>query len=172
MTTNGHEDFPADLLDQTVCHCFGITYGVIREAVRKNHFKGIEQVTKYCQAGGGCHGCMADIRKIIDRTRHEFQLDLLEQQKWGKKKTRSTIPAIKRIRLIEDCLKQDVRALLDGTVREVKLIHIEGDQIELKLIADGPSDELYGQWLGKIQTVLREKVDQYIVAIQAKNSEQ
>lgn len=168
MTEQGREDLPASPLDPLVCHCFGITFDIIRDAVRENHFKGIEQVTRYCRAGGGCRGCMGEIRQIIDQTRHEFGLDKIEQQKWEKKKTRSNVPVIKRIRLIEACLRRDIRSLLDGTGVDVKLIHIDGDEVELKLITDGPSDELYGKWLGKIQTILRKNVDQWIVAVQVK----
>lgn len=168
MTEPVGRDLPANVLDPLVCHCFGITYGVIREAVRENHFKGIEQVTQYCQAGGGCRGCMGDIREIIDLTRHEFGLDKIEREKWKKKETRSNIPVIKRIRLIEDCLKKEVRVLLDGAGVDVKLIHIDGDEVELKLMGNEPCDELYGRWLGEIQSLLRKNVDEWIVAVRVK----
>jgi NifU-like protein len=167
MTTNEPKHLSAETLDQTICYCFGITYGVIREAVRENHFKGIEQVTRYCRAGGGCRGCMGDIRRIIDATRHEFGLDRIEREKSEARTSRSSMPVIKRIRLIEGCLKGEVRAMLEGVVADVKLVHIEGDEVEVKLEAQG-EEVVYEEWLGKIQGVLREKVDSYIVVVRAK----
>ena len=152
-------------LDQIVCFCFGVTLGAIREAVRTNHFKGIEQITRYCSAGGGCRGCQADIRRIIDQTREEFDLDRLEREKWTGKKNQNSMPVIKKLRLVEQCLEHEVKAILDDSVEAARLIHIDGDNLEIKLISRQQDDDFYGHWLKKIQVILREHVDKNIVAV-------
>lgn len=154
--------------EQIVCHCFGVTQGAIREAVRTNHFKGIEQITRYCYAGGGCRGCQGDIREIIDRTREEFGLDRLEREKWAGKQRKGSMPVIKKLRLVEQCLQGEVQAILDDSIEAVQLIHIEGDEMEIKLITNCRDDDFYDLWLAKIQAILREKVDENIVAVKVR----
>ena len=41
----------------------------IEQVVRDNSLATVEQVTNYSKAGGGCEGCLEEIREIIDRTR-------------------------------------------------------------------------------------------------------
>lgn len=49
-----------------VCTCFGISERSIENAIRTRSLHTIEQVTKACNAGGGCRSCHPLIEDILD----------------------------------------------------------------------------------------------------------
>ncbi len=56
--------------DEIICQCFQVKESVIRAAIEANNLTRIEQVTKSCEAGGGCHSCHILIQLFIDQHRH------------------------------------------------------------------------------------------------------
>jgi len=48
-----------------VCYCFSVTERKIREVIRANNLRTVEDVTHYCKAGGGCGTCHEDIEDIL-----------------------------------------------------------------------------------------------------------
>ncbi|MBI4383230.1 MAG: (2Fe-2S)-binding protein [Nitrospinae bacterium] len=55
--------------DEIVCKCLQIPESVIRNCIEENGLTEIEQVTRACQAGGGCHTCHMLIQLFIDQNR-------------------------------------------------------------------------------------------------------
>ncbi|OGK06523.1 MAG: Fe-S cluster assembly protein NifU, partial [Candidatus Riflebacteria bacterium GWC2_50_8] len=51
---------------QVICKCFWVDEHKIREVISENKLKTVEEVTHYTKAGGGCGGCVPDIKRILD----------------------------------------------------------------------------------------------------------
>lgn len=49
-----------------VCTCFGVSEKSIESAINKSALRTISQVTKACNAGGGCRSCHPLIEDILD----------------------------------------------------------------------------------------------------------
>lgn len=49
-----------------ICSCFGVSEETIEKVVRENYCETVEEVTKICNAGGGCGSCRFLIQEIID----------------------------------------------------------------------------------------------------------
>ena len=58
---------PSEDPEDVVCKCFGISGEEIREVVKLNGLKTVEQVTHYTKAGGGCSTCHPEIQEILRR---------------------------------------------------------------------------------------------------------
>lgn len=53
--------------DDIICQCHQVTESVIRSRIAENDLSSVEQVTKACEAGGGCHSCHMLIQLFIDQ---------------------------------------------------------------------------------------------------------
>jgi NifU-like protein len=49
-----------------ICTCFGVSEKSIERAIRTESLRTIEQVTRACNAGGGCHSCHPLIEDILE----------------------------------------------------------------------------------------------------------
>jgi bacterioferritin-associated ferredoxin len=49
-----------------ICTCFGVSEETIEKVIMKNSLATIEEVTDFCNAGGGCGSCQPLIQEIID----------------------------------------------------------------------------------------------------------
>lgn len=49
-----------------ICTCFGVSEKSIESAINKSALRTISQVTKACNAGGGCRSCHPLIEDILD----------------------------------------------------------------------------------------------------------
>ena len=52
-------------LEKVVCNCFGVTNGMIKEAV-ENGASTLEEVQEVTGAGTVCGGCMDDVQRLVD----------------------------------------------------------------------------------------------------------
>lgn len=52
-------------MEQTICHCFGVSAQDIADAVN-NGATSFEEVQDATQAGTGCGGCEDDARALVD----------------------------------------------------------------------------------------------------------
>ncbi|MEA2174465.1 MAG: NifU-like protein [Blastocatellia bacterium] len=48
-----------------ICTCFGVSEKTIEDEIRTGSLRTIKQVTKACNAGGGCHSCHPLIEDIL-----------------------------------------------------------------------------------------------------------
>ena len=52
--------------DEIICKCYQVSESTIRSCIESVNLTTIEQVTKACEAGGGCHSCHILIDLFID----------------------------------------------------------------------------------------------------------
>ena len=52
--------------DEVICQCFQVNESTIRTTITKDNLTEIDEVTKRCEAGGGCHSCHILIQLFID----------------------------------------------------------------------------------------------------------
>jgi bacterioferritin-associated ferredoxin len=67
-SSRGATLYPADTVfpaDTVVCHCFGVTESVIREAIDVLGASSVAEMTATTRAGGGCNGCHCRIRRML-----------------------------------------------------------------------------------------------------------
>lgn len=107
---------------EIVCECFGVTGRQIEKAVRENNLATIEEVTNYTKAGGGCESCHDSIREIISRVRAEKQ-----------PKARPEMSNIRKIRLIEETLENEIRPALRQDGGDIELVDVIGNRVLLSM---------------------------------------
>ena len=49
-----------------ICTCFGVSEETIENVIKQNSLETVEEVTKICNAGGGCGSCQPLILEILD----------------------------------------------------------------------------------------------------------
>ena len=108
-----------------VCNCFGVTDTKIKRVVRENRLTTPEEVTHYCKAGGGCGGCVEDIKKIIEDVWREEK----EEEKEPEPRKRMTI--VKKIQLIQGTLDREIKPLLKRDGGDIELIGVVGDRVQV-----------------------------------------
>lgn len=52
--------------DEIICKCHQVSESTIRSCIEAKNLTTVEQVTKVCEAGGGCHSCHILIDLFID----------------------------------------------------------------------------------------------------------
>lgn len=52
--------------DEIICQCHQVSEATIRSCIEAKNLTTIEQVTKACDAGGGCHSCHILIDLFLD----------------------------------------------------------------------------------------------------------
>ena len=118
-------------LDRTVCFCFSVTERKIREVVKANDLREVEQVTHFCKAGGGCGGCQEDIKGILESFWGE-------QDEGGEDATeveaaQAPMTNLQRIMRIQQVVNDDIRPALQSDGGDLELVDVEGDSVVVKL---------------------------------------
>jgi len=166
---NEKKDNLADVsrLNETICFCFGVSRDAIVQAVLDNNVKGIEQITKYTHAGGGCRGCQPDIRRIIDKTRQQNQMDQKEKDQWAKKEQGlDNIPLIKKIRIIEAVVQEKQSSYFSGLGVSVELVDVSGERVLVHFkseAADSREDEIV--WVEQLQSGIKSQLTGMVVVV-------
>lgn len=149
---------------RVVCKCFSVTERKIREVIRANNLKTLEQVTHYCKAGGGCGECKKEIQAILDSELGRLAADQKSDEVAAKPLTN-----LQRIKLIESTIDDVIRPGLKADGGDVELVDIDGNQVTVKLVgkcAFCPSAmQTLKHW---VEAKLREKVSPAIVVNEAK----
>ncbi|MGV7222590.1 MAG: (2Fe-2S)-binding protein [Nitrospinales bacterium] len=59
---------PTDIQsEEIICQCFQVSEKTIRACIKSGDLNKVEDVTKACEAGGGCHSCHILIELFIDQ---------------------------------------------------------------------------------------------------------
>ena len=53
--------------EEIICQCFQVSEETIRACIKSGNLNTVEDVTKACEAGGGCHSCHILIELFIDQ---------------------------------------------------------------------------------------------------------
>jgi len=54
-------------IDEIICQCLQVSEKTIRSCIKAGDLNSVEEVTKACEAGGGCHSCHILIEFFIDQ---------------------------------------------------------------------------------------------------------
>ncbi len=54
-----------------LCYCKSVTYGEVRAAIRSVAARTVVEVTRACDAGGGCRTCHPEIEDLLEEARAE-----------------------------------------------------------------------------------------------------
>ncbi len=106
-----------------VCKCFWVTEKKIREVILEHQLTTVEQVTNYTKAGGGCGGCIPDIKRILAEVMHA-QMPPAERPK---------MTNLQRIQLISQTIEKDVAPTLRADGGNIELVDIDGTLVKVRL---------------------------------------
>ena len=116
-----------NLEDHIVCTCFGVSENEIRRVVTENGLSGVDEVTNYCKAGGGCGMCREAIQNLIDAVRHERT----EKPTAATPPPQKKLSNIQKMKLIEEIIEREIRPDLRRDGGDIELIDIEGNTVTI-----------------------------------------
>ena len=166
-------------MDRVVCQCFNVTEGKIREVIRLNHLKTVEQVTAYTKAGGGCGGCYEEIQQILDNELAHEHLDheakaaqakvaeLAKSASQTVKENAGPLTPFQKMRLIQQVFDIEIRPGLQADGGDAELVDVDGDKVMVKLqgrcATCAIADKTIEHW---IEAKLREQISPAIAVVQ------
>ena len=166
-------------MDRVVCQCFNVTEGKIREVIRLNHLKTVEQVTFYTKAGGGCGNCRDEIQQILDNELAHEHLAQEEQAAKAQadalaksasetvKQNAGPLTPFQKMRLIQAVFDAEIRPGLKADGGDAELLDVDGDKVKVRLQGRCAScaiaDKTIEHW---IEAKLREQVSPAISVVQ------
>lgn len=143
-----------------ICKCFWVDEDKIRQVIRENKLTTVEDITHYTKAGGGCGGCIPDLKRILDEeTGHARQ----------ESKDAPTMTNLQRIKLISNLIDNKIAPTLRNDGGDIELVDIDGMNVYVKLrgaCAGCPGARATLQ--NVVQETLRNEVSKDINIIEAK----
>ncbi len=160
-----------------VCECARVSLGTLREVIRLNDLKSVEEITDYTKAGGFCKSCikpggheereyylvdiLADVRREMDEEKMKAAAEASETGDF------ETMTLVQKIKAIDAVIDENVRQFLimDGGNMEVIDVK-EGDEyidvyIRYLGACSGCASSSTGT-LYAIEATLKEKLSQKI----------
>ena len=159
---------------EMVCECARVTLSTIKEVIRINDLKTVEEITDYTKAGAFCKSCIAPgghekkdmyLVDILAETRAEMGKEAILAASISSNFKEMTI--VQKMKAVESAL--------DGNIRQ--MLMMDGGNVELLDIReDGENTDIYIRYLGAcngcassstgtlfaIESVLKEKLDSSI----------
>lgn len=143
-----------------ICKCFWVDEDKLRAVIKENQLKTVEEVTHYTKAGGGCGGCIPDIKKILAE----------ETGKTSEEpKAAPAMTNLQRIKLVTSAIETKIAPMLRRDGGDIELIDVDGRDVYVKLrgaCAGCPGARATLQNI--VQETLRKEVDKDINIIEAK----
>lgn len=124
--------------DEIVCECARVSLSTIKEVIRLNDLKTVEEITEYTKAGAFCKSCIRPgghekrkyyLEDILRETRRE-----MEKEKGEKSEIPfESLTLVQKLRRIESILDESVRPLLarDGGGLEIEDVREENGELQL-----------------------------------------
>lgn len=140
---------------QVICKCFWVDEHKIREVITENKLKTVEEVTHYTKAGGGCGGCVPDIKRILE----DINGKVVEQEPEGKPQMTN----LQRIKLVTATIETKIAPMLRQDGGDIELVDIDGFEVFVKLrgaCSGCPGARATLQNI--VQETLRQEVDEAI----------
>lgn len=160
--------------EEIVCECARVSLRTIREVIRLNNLKTVEEITDYTKAGAFCKSCIKPgghesrthyLVDILRDTRAEMERDKLKEASITE--DFSKMGMVQKIKTVESVLDAHIRPMLimDGGNMELLDIKEDGEHVDVYIrylgacstCATGSTGTLYA-----IEAVLKERVDQRI----------
>lgn len=140
--------------DKVVCRCFGTTESKIREVIRENDIKTIDDVTNYCKAGGSCGRCKDQINVILKE-------ELMKKDK-GKPLSKTQM-IIKVNHVLEHYISEQLQK--DGG--DIELIDVDENKVYVTLSGSCKNCPSSNATLKNfVQSVLRDHINDNIEVIE------
>ena len=160
-----------------VCECARVSLGTIREVIKLNDLKTVEEIIDYTKAGAFCKSCikpggheereyylvdiLADVRKEMEEERLK---EAVKRQESGEEVSFKDMTLVQKIKAIDSALDESIRQylIMDGGNMEVLDIKQNGEYTDVYIrylgacsgCASSTSGTLYA-----IESVLKEKLD-------------
>ncbi len=163
-----------------VCECARVSLGTIKEVIKLNDLKSVEEITDYTKAGAFCKSCIKPggheereyyLVDILKEVREEMAAEAVksadERVSAGEKVPFAQMTLVQKLKAVEDVLDENIRQMLvmDGGNMEVLDIKENGGNIDIYIrylgacsgCASSSTGTLYA-----IEATLKEKLDESI----------
>jgi NifU-like protein len=145
---------------EIVCACFGVTDAEIERVVKANRLTTVAEVTQYTKAGGGCGKCLEKIEALLAKILKRAAPKAAP----GNGKSAGRMTALKRIKLIEDAIANQIAPALMRDGGDIELVDVDGPEVFVALKGNCASCPSSKRTLADFVTErLRELVDPEIV---------
>ncbi len=157
-----------------VCECARVSLGTIKEVIKLNNLKSVEEITNYTKAGAFCKSCIKPgghedreyyLTDILAEVRAEMEKEKLQNESLSNDFEHMTV--VRQLKAIESTLDTDIRPMLmmDGGNMEVIDLQPSEENIDIYIrylgacsgCASGSTGTLYA-----IEDVLKDKLSQKI----------
>lgn len=108
---------------EVVCKCFWVDENKIRAQIKEHNLTTVDEITHYTKAGGGCGGCIPDIKRIL-------------AEETGKAAEPKALPAmtnLQRIKLITSTIEKKISPTLRADGGDIELVDVDGVDVYVKL---------------------------------------
>ena len=160
-----------------VCECARVSLGTIRDVIKINDLKTVEQITDYTKAGAFCKSCIKPggheereyyLVDILAETRAEMEKEILEEsEKTGKEIPFKEMTVVQRLKAVESVIDENIRPMLvmDGGNLEILDIKENENYTDIYIrylgACNGCASSATGT-LYAIEAILKEKLDENI----------
>ena len=160
--------------DDIVCECGRVSLGTIKEVIKLNDLKTVEDITRYTKAGAFCKSCIKpgghEERKyylvdILEETRAEMEAE--NRHREIPVRAFSEMNLIQKHKAVEDVLTEKIRPLLQADGGNMEVADMKADETRTTVYisyygtcagcASSRSGTLYA-----IEYALREALDEHI----------
>jgi NifU-like protein len=163
--------------EQIVCECARVSLATLKEVIKLNDLKTVEQIIDYTKAGGFCKSCIKpggheekdiDLVDILSDVRNEMdQEKMAAAADAGLKGNFEEMTLVQKIHAIDSCIDESVRQFLvmDGGDMEVVDIKDSGEFIDVYIRYLGACSGCASSTTGTlyaIESTLKEKLSQKI----------
>jgi NifU-like protein len=123
LPASGHDHEHGEMEGEIVCKCFGITDQFLKKVIATNKLHTPEQVTHFTKAGGGCGGCIPQIKELI--------AEVMGERPKEEHKRPAKLTNLRKMQLIQETLETEVRPLLWADGGDLELIDIAGSTVQI-----------------------------------------
>ncbi len=160
-----------------VCECARVSLGTIREVIKLNDLKTVEEITDYTKAGAFCKSCikpggheereyyLVDILAEVRKEMEEEKLkETVEKQASGEEVSFNDMTLVQKIKAIDSVIDESVRQylIMDGGNMEVLDVKQNGQYTDVYIRYLGACSGCASSTTGTlyaIESVLKEKLD-------------
>jgi len=122
--------------EEIVCECARVSLGTIKEVIRINNLKTVEQITQYTKAGGFCKSCIRPggheerkyyLEDILNEVRAQMEKEQVQESM--KSSSFKGMGIVQKLKAIEKVLDEEIKPMLaadGGNLEIVDLKESEG----------------------------------------------
>ncbi len=160
-----------------VCECARVSLGTIKDVIRINDLKTVEEITDYTKAGAFCKSCIKPgghekreyyLVDILAQTRAEMEKELLQKSETtGEEIPFKEMTVVQKLKVVEEVIDEFVRPMLVMDGGNLEIIDIKENEeytdIYIRYLGacSGCASSATGT-LYAIEAILKEKLEQNI----------